>query len=97
MAIQRAVRIAPATQEYLREHEAKDPLLKKVVSGLVWRLEREPEPIGYPVPGYDPATYLLKLPYRLPIPRILRIAYEDHGEEFLIVLAEVDKLSQSDE
>ncbi len=97
MAIQRTVPIAQATQEYLREQEAKDPLLKKVVSGLVWRLERELEPIGYRVPGYTPGTYLLKIPYRLPVPRILRVLYEDHDEEFLIVLAEVEKLSQSDQ
>lgn len=97
MAIQRTIRIAPATQEYLREQEAKDPLLKKVVSGLIWRLERELEPIGYRVPGYNPGTYLLKIPYRLPVPRILRVLYEDHDEEFLIVLAEVEKLSQIDE
>jgi hypothetical protein len=69
----------------------------KVVSGLVWRLEREPEPIGYRVPGYDPETYLLKIAYRLPVPRILRVLYENHDEEFLIVLAEVEKLSQIDE
>ena len=97
MAILRTVRVAPATQEYLNAHEARDPLLKKVVSGLTWRLEREPEPIGYQVPGYNPPTYLLKLPYRLPVPRILRIAYEDRGDEFVIVLAEVDKLSEVDE
>lgn len=97
MAAQRNVRIAPATHEYLREHETKDPLLKKVVSGLVWRLERESEPIGYEVPGYSPPTYLLKIPYRLPVPRILRVLYEDRGDEFLIVLAEVEKLSQVDE
>jgi len=97
MAVVRTVRIASATREYLSEQEARDPLLKKVVSGLIWRLEREPEPIGYQVPGYKPPTYLLKLPYRLPIPRILRVAYEDHGDEFLIVLAEVEKLSEVDE
>lgn len=96
MAILRTVHVAPATQEYLSAHEARDPLLKKVVSGLIWRLEREPEPIGYQVPGYNPKTYLLKLPYRLPVPRILRIAYEDHGDEFVIVLAEVEKLNEAD-
>lgn len=96
MAILRPVRVAPATQDYLSAQEARDPLLKKVVSGLIWRLEREPEPIGYQVPGYNPPTYLLKLPYRLPVPRILRIAYEDHGDEFVIVLAEVEKLSEVD-
>jgi hypothetical protein len=97
MAILRTVRVAPATQEYLSAHEARDPLLKKVVSGLIWRLEREPDPIGYQVPGYNPPTYLVKLPYRLPVPRILRIAYEDRGDEFVIVLAEVEKLSEVDE
>jgi hypothetical protein len=97
MAVLRTVQIAPATLEYLREHEVKDPSLKKVVSGLVWRLEREPEPLGYQIPGYNPPTYLLKLPYRLPIPRILRVLYEDHGDQFLIVLAEIEKLSEVDE
>lgn len=97
MAVFRTVRIAPATLGYLKEHEAKDPSLRKVVSGLIWRLEREPEPIGYQIPGYNPPTYLLKLPYRLPVPRILRVLYEDHDEHFLIVLAEVEKLSEVDE
>jgi hypothetical protein len=97
MATLRTVRIAPATKEYLREEEGKDPLLKKVVTGLIWRLEREAEPVGYRLPGYNPPTFLLKLPYRLPIPRILRVVYEDHGDEFFIVLAEVEKLSPVDE
>ncbi|MBI4000627.1 MAG: hypothetical protein HY348_02450 [Nitrospira defluvii] len=97
MATLRTVRIAPATKEYLREEEGKDPLLKKVVTGLIWRLEREAEPVGYRLPGYNPPTFLLKLPYRLPIPRILRVVYEDHEDEFFIVLAEVEKLSQVDE
>jgi hypothetical protein len=97
MATIRTVRIAPATKEYLQEEEKKDPLLKKVVTGLTWRLEREPEPVGYRLPGYNPPTFLLKIPYRLPIPRILRVVYEDHGEEFFVILAEVEKLSQVDE
>ena len=97
MATLRTVRIAPATKEYLQEEEGRDPLLKKVVTGLIWRLEREAEPVGYRLPGYNPPTFLLKLPYRLPIPRILRVVYEDHGDEFFIVLAEVEKLSQVDE
>ena len=97
MATHRTVRIAPATKEYLREEEGRDPLLKKVVTGLIWRLEREAEPVGYRLPGYNLPTFLLKLPYRLPIPRILRVVYEDHGDEFFIVLAEVEKLSQVDE
>jgi hypothetical protein len=97
MATLRTVRIAPATKVYLRGEEEKDPLLKKVVAGLIWRLEREAEPVGYRLPGYNPPTFLLKLPYRLPIPRILRVVYEDHGDEFFIVLAEVEKLSQVDE
>lgn len=93
----RSVRIAPATKEYLQEEEKKDPLLKKVVAGLVWRLERESEPVGYRLPGYKPPTFLLKLPYRLPVPRILRVVYEDHGDGFSIVLAEVEKLNPVDE
>jgi len=97
MATIRTVRIAPATKEYLQAEERKDPLLKKVVTGLTWRLEREPEPVGYCLPGYNPPTFLLKIPYRLPIPRILRVVYEDHGEEFFVILAEVEKLSQVDE
>ena len=97
MATLRTVRIAPATKEYLREEEGKDPLLKKVVTGLIWRLEREAEPVGYRLPGYNPPTFLFKLTYRLPIPRILRVVYEDHGDEFFIVLADVEKLSQVDE
>ena len=97
MATLRTVRIAPATKEYLREEEGKDPLLKKVVTGLIWRLEREASPVGYRLPGYNPPTFLLKLPYRLPIPRILRIIYEDLGDEFFIILAEVEKLSPVDE
>jgi hypothetical protein len=97
MATLRTVRIAPATKEYLREEEGKDPLLKKVVTGLIWRLEREAEPVGYRLPGYNTPTFLLKLPYRLPIPRILRVVYEDHGDEFFVVLAEVEKLSKIDE
>ena len=96
MATLRTVRIAPATKEYLQEEEKKDPLLKKVVTGLLWRLERETEPVGYRLPGYNTPTFLLKLPYRLPIPRILRVVYEEHGDEFFIVLAEVEKLSQVD-
>jgi hypothetical protein len=90
MAMLRPVRIAPATKEYLQEEEKKDPLLKKVVTGLIWRLEREVEPVGYRIPGYNTPTFILKLPYRLPIPRILRVVYEDRGSEFFIVLAEVE-------
>ncbi|MGQ0811692.1 MAG: hypothetical protein ACT4OO_10780, partial [Nitrospiraceae bacterium] len=71
----------------------KDPLLKKVVTGLIWRLKREAEPGDYHLPGYNPTTFLLKLSYRLPVPRILRVVYEDHGDKFFIVLAEVEKLS----
>jgi hypothetical protein len=97
MATHRTVGIAPATKEYLREEEERDPLLKKVATGLIWRLEREPEPVGYRLPGYNPPTFLLKIPYRLPIPRILRVIYEDHGDDFFIVLAEVEKLSRVDE
>lgn len=97
MATIRTVRIAPATKEYLQAEERKDPLLKKVVTGLTWRLERELEPVGYRLPGYNPPTFLLKIPYRLLIPRILRVVYEDHGEEFFVILAEVEKLSQVDE
>ena len=97
MATIRTVRIAPATKEYLQEEEKKDPLLKKVVTGLTWRLERELEHVGYRLPGYNPPSFLLKIPYRLPIPRILRVVYEDHGEEFFVILAEVEKLSQVDE
>ena len=97
MATIRTVRIAPATKEYLQEEEKKDSLLKKVVTGLTWRPEREPEPVGYRLPGYNPPTFLLKIPYRFPIPRILRVVYEDHGEEFFVILAEVEKLSQVDE
>ena len=97
MATLRTVRIAPVTKEYLQDEEKKDPLLKKVVIGLIWRLEREVEPSGYRLPGYNIPTFLLKLPYRLPIPRILRVVYEDLGDEFFIVLAEVEKLSQVDE
>jgi hypothetical protein len=97
MATLRTVRIAPVTKEYIREEEGKDPLLKKVVTGLIWRLEREVEPVGYRLPGYNRPTFLLKLPYRLPIPRILRVVYEDHGDQFFIVLAAVEKLSQVDE
>ena len=41
MATLGPVRIAPATNEYIRDEEEKDPLLKKVVTGLIWRLERE--------------------------------------------------------
>jgi hypothetical protein len=73
------------------------PVTQKVVTGLIWRLEREAEPVGYRIPGYSSPTFLLKLPYRLPVPRILRVVYEDHGDEFFIVLAEVEKLSQADE
>jgi hypothetical protein len=90
MATHRTVRIAPATKEYLREEE-KDPLLKQVITGLIWRLEREPEPVGYRLSGQNPPTFILKVPYRLPVPRILRIAYEHRGDEFLIVLAEVQQ------
>lgn len=97
MATLRTVRIAQATKEYLQEEERKDPLLKKVITGLIWRLEREVEPVGYRLPGYDTPTFILKLPYRLPIPRILRVVYEDLGNEFFIVLAEVEKLDQVDE
>ena len=97
MATLRPVRIAPATKEYLHEEEKKDPILKKVVTGLIWRLEREAEPVGYRLPGYSPPSFLLKLPYRLPVPRILRVVYEDLGDEFFIILAEVEKLSPADE
>lgn len=89
MATFRAVHIAPETRAYLRDEEAKDPLLKKVVTGLIWRLEREPDPPGYRLPGSLPPTFVIKLPYRLPLPRILRIVYEDRGSEFAIILAEV--------
>jgi hypothetical protein len=64
MATIRTVRIAPATKEYLQEEEKKDPLLKKVVTGLTWRLEREP--VGYRLPGYNPPTFLLKFPTDFP-------------------------------
>ena len=60
-------------------------------------LLREAEPVGYRLPGYSPPTFLLKLPYRLPVPRILRVVYEDLGDEFFIILAEVEKLSPADE
>jgi len=72
MATLRTVRIAPDTKEYLQEAEQKDPLLKKVVTGLIWRLEREADPVGYRVPGYTPSTFLLKLPYPAHSPSGLR-------------------------
>ena len=85
----RSIRIAPATEEYLEEKTARDPLLKQVLTGLIWRLTHEQEPIGYKLPGFNPAKYIIKKSSRLPVPRLLRLTYQFTRKEIFIELAQV--------
>ena len=87
MAFARTVIVEPAVEEYLREEERKDPLLRNVFRALEWRLARQPE-IGYRVPGFNPPRYLVRSqPYRLPVPRFLRLLYRFTEEEIVLEFA----------
>lgn len=89
MAHARTVILEPPVQAYLEEQERKDPMLKNVLLALEWRLARQPE-IGYRVPGYNPPRYLVKSrPYRLPLPRFLRLLYRYTDNEVIIEFAQV--------
>ena len=85
----RKLRIAPATKEYLKEEEERDPLVRKVFHGLTWRLTHELSPPGYPLPDSNPTRYLLRKAYRLPVPRVLRLVYQMNEKEVYIELAQV--------
>lgn len=85
----RKLRVAPATKEYLKEEEEKDPLVRKVFDGLTWRLIHEQIPPGYPLPDSNPARYLIRKAYRLPVPRLLRLVYQINEKEVFIELVQV--------
>ena len=85
----RKLRIAPATQDYLKEEEDRDPLVRKVFDGLTWRLIHEQHPPGYPLPDSKPARYILRKAYRLPVPRLLRLVYQMNAKEIFIELVQV--------
>ncbi|HXF93637.1 MAG TPA: hypothetical protein VNK46_12840 [Nitrospiraceae bacterium] len=97
MAVARTVVIEPAAKEYLEQEEQKDPLLRNVVRALEWRLARQPE-IGYRVPGFTPPRYLVRSqPYRLPVPRFLRLLYRYTEDEVVIEFAQVETAGEADE
>jgi hypothetical protein len=85
----RRLRIAPATEEYLREEEKKDSLVRKVFNGLTWRLIHEEDNPGYRLPGYNPPKYIIRKEYRFPVPRLFRIIYQMSESEVFIELAQV--------
>ncbi len=85
----RKLRVAPATKDYLREEEERDPSVRKVFDGLTWRLIHEQSPPGYPLPDSHPPRYLIKKVYRLPVPRLLRLVYQMTDKEVFIELAQV--------
>lgn len=85
----RKLRVAPATKEYLKEEEERDPLVRKVFDGLTWRLIHEQSPPAYPLPGTHPTRYLIRKAYRLPVPRLLRLVYQMNEKEVFIELAQV--------
>lgn len=85
----RTLRVAPATKEYLKEEEEKDPLVRKVFDGLTWRLLHEQSPPGYLLPDSHPTRYLIKKAYRFPVPRLLRLVYQMTEQEVFIELAQV--------
>lgn len=89
MAYARTVIWESAVGEYLEKEERKDPYLKNVARALEWRLARQPE-IGYRVPTFNPPRYLVKSkPYRLPLPRYLRLLYRYTDDEVIIEFAKV--------
>lgn len=85
----RRFRVAPATEEYLREEEKKDPLVRKVFNGLTWRLIHEEHNPGYRLPGYNPPKYIIRKVYRFPLPRLFRLIYQMSESEVFIELAQV--------
>ena len=85
----RRLRVAPATEEYLREEEKKDSLVRKVFDALAWRLCREQDNPGYELPGYNPPKRLIVKAYRFPVPRLLRLVYQMNESEVFIELAQV--------
>ena len=85
----RRLRVAPATEEYLREEEKKDSLVRKVFDGLTWRLIHEQSNPGYELPGHNPPKHLIVKTYRLPVPRLLRLIYQMSESEVFIELAQV--------
>jgi hypothetical protein len=85
----RSLRVAPATEEYLEEEEKRDPLVRKVYDGLVWRLTHEQEPIGYQLPGFNPPQYIVTKSYRFPVPRLFRLIYQMTKKEVFVELVQV--------
>src|SRR5207249_404502 len=97
MAFARTVIVEPAVEDYLREEERKDPLLRNVLRALEWRLARQPE-IGYRVPGYNPPRYIVRSqPYRMPVSRFLRLLYRYTDDEVIIEFAQVETAGDVDE
>lgn len=95
MALVRPVRFgSETTKSYLDDEAKKDLLVAKVLEGLLWRLTREPEPIGCPVLHLDPPRYLVTKSYRLPIPRLLRMLYYIEGNDLVIEFAQIADLNE---
>jgi hypothetical protein len=85
----RRLRVAPVTEEYLREEEKRDSLVRKVFNGLTWRLTHELDNPGYRLPGYNPSKYIITKAYRFPIPRLFRLVYQMTETEVFVELAQV--------
>ena len=68
--------------------------MAKVLEGLLWRLTREPDPIGCPVLHLDPPRYLVTKSYRLPVPRLLRMLYYIEKNDLVIEFAQVTDLHE---